>query len=85
MLCMQGTSAKIAIYMIKYDKAKLPKVGIFFATQFPSQEIFTNKKVGNRTTQYTTFKTDMIKVILVLSISNSFTNKNTQGRKFSAV
>ena len=57
----------------------------FFATQVPSQGIFTNKKVGNRTTQYTTFKTDMIKVILVLSISNSFTNKNTQGRKFSAV
>ena len=48
MLCMQGTSAKIAIYVIKYDKAKLPKVGIFFATQFPSQGIFTNKKVGNR-------------------------------------
>ena len=29
-------------------KAELPKVGIFFCTQFPCLGIFINKKVGNR-------------------------------------
>ena len=29
------------------SKAELPKVGIFFRTQFPSLGIFINKKVGN--------------------------------------
>ena len=38
-----------------------------------------------KTTKYTTFKTDTIKVVLVFSISNFFTNKNCQGRKLSAV
>ena len=38
-----------------------------------------------KTTQYTTFKTDITKVVLVFSISNFFTNKNSQGRKLSAV
>ena len=38
-----------------------------------------------KATQYTTFKTDIIKVVLVFSISNFFTNKNSQGRKLSAV
>ena len=32
---------------------------------------------------YSTFKTDMIRVVLVLSISNFFTSKNSQGRKLS--
>ena len=38
----------------------------------------------NKTTQYTTFKTDIIKVVLVFSISSFFVNKNSQGRKLSA-
>ena len=29
-------------------KAEIPQVGTFFCTQFPSLEIFINKKVGNR-------------------------------------
>ena len=31
-----------------FDKAELPKVGIFFRTQFPSLGIFINNKVGNQ-------------------------------------
>ena len=38
-----------------------------------------------KTTKYTTFKLDIIKVVLVISISNFFTNKNSQGRKLNAV
>ena len=38
-----------------------------------------------RTTQFTTFKTEIIKVVLVFSISNIFTNKNFPGRRLSAV
>ena len=38
-----------------------------------------------KTTEYTTFKTDIIKVVLVFSISNFFTNKKSQGRKLSVV
>ena len=48
------------------SKAELPQVGIFFRTQFPSLGIFINEKVGNRktlTTQYTSFKTDTMKVV----------------------
>ena len=35
--------------------------------------------------KYITFKSDVIKVVLVFSIANFFTNKNSQGRKLSAV
>ena len=38
-----------------------------------------------KTTHHTTFKTDIIKVVLVFSISNFFTNKNSQGKKLSVV
>ena len=69
-------------------KAELLIVGTFYRTQFPSLGIFMYKKVGNqkiKTTQRTTFKTDLIKVVLVISISNFFTNKNSQGIKLSVV
>ena len=72
----------------KIIQAKLPRVGIFFGTQFPSLGILLIKKLEieiTYTTQYTTFKTDIIKVVLVFSISNFFTSKNSQGRKLSAV
>ena len=39
----------------------------------------------NKTTKYTTFKADIIKVVLVFSISDFFSNENSQGRKLSAV
>ena len=38
-----------------------------------------------KTTSYTTFKTDITKVVLVFLISNFFTYKNFQGRKLSVV
>ena len=69
-------------------KAELLLEGIFFCTQLSSLGIFINKKLEiekTKTTQYTTFKTDIIKVVLVFSISNFFTNKNSQGIKLSAV
>ena len=37
-----------------------------------------------KTTYYTTFKADIIKVVLVFSISDFFSNENSQGRKLSA-
>ena len=69
-------------------KAELPQVGIFFALNFLPWEFLLIKKLEiqkTKTTQYTTFKTDILKVVLVFSISNIFTNKNSQGRKLSAV
>jgi hypothetical protein len=70
------------------SKAKLPKVGIFFALNFLPWEFLLIKKLEiekNKTTRYTTFKTDIIKVAIVFSICNFFTEKNSQGRKLSAV
>ena len=66
-------------------KAELPQEGISFRTQFPSLGIFINKKSWISKKLRPPFKTDIIKVVLVFSISNFFTNKNSQGRKFSAV
>jgi hypothetical protein len=69
-------------------KAELLLEGIFFALNFLPWEFLLVKKLEigkTKTTQYTTFKTDMIKVVLVFSISNFFTNKNSQVRKLSAV
>ena len=57
-------------------------------TQFLPWEFLLIKKLEigkTKTTKYTIFKTDIIKVVLVFSISNFFTNKNAQGRKLSAV
>ena len=39
----------------------------------------------NKTTYYSTFKTDIIKVGLVFSISNFFTNKISQANNRSVV
>ena len=69
-------------------KAELPLEGIFFALNFLPWEFLLVKKLEIekiKTTKYTTFKTDIIKVILVFWISNFFTNKNSQGRKLSVV
>ena len=73
---------------MKSNKPELPQEGILFRTQFPSLGIFINKKLDfekTKATQYTTFKTDILEVVLVFSISNFFTIKNSKGRKFSAV
>ena len=69
-------------------KAELQQVGIFFCTQFSSLGFLLVKKLEiekTKTTEYTTFKTDIIIVVLVFLISNFFINKNYQGRKLSAV
>jgi hypothetical protein len=69
-------------------KAELQLEGIFFALNFLPWEFLSVKKLEiekTKTTKYTTFKTDIIKVILVFSISIFFTNENFQGRKLSAV
>ena len=63
-------------------KAELSKVGSFPRSFLLIKKLEIEK---TKTTQYTTFKTDIIKVVLVFSISNFFTNKNFQGRKLCAV
>ena len=52
---------------------------------FSEKPNFNKKKLEIQKTRTTTLKTDVIKVVLVFSISNFFTNKNSQGRKLSAV
>ena len=67
-----------------FAKAELPLESIFFALNFLPWEFLLVKKLKiekTKTTKYTTFKTDIIKVVLVFLISNFFTNKNSQGRK----
>ena len=57
---------------------------LFSRTDFLPWEFLLIKKLEfdkTKPTQYTTFKTDIIKVVLVFSISNFFINKNSQGRK----
>ena len=66
----------------QYPKAELQLEGIFFTLMFLPREFLLVKKLEikkTKTTKYTTFKTDIIKVILVFSISNFNTNKNSQG------
>ena len=67
-------------------KAELLKVGIFFPHPFICMRNFITKKVGNRretkTTKYSIFKTDIIKVGLVFSISNFFINKISHANKW---
>ena len=61
---------------LDYDKAELLKVGIFFTLNFLTWEFLLVKKLEiekNKTIQCITFKTDIIKVVLVFSISNFFT------------
>ena len=69
-------------------KAELPLEGFFFSLNFLPWEFLLVKKLEinkTKTTLYTTFKTDIIKVVLVFPISNFFTNKKSQGRKLRAV
>ena len=69
-------------------KAELPLEGIFFALNFLPWEFSLVKKLEiekTKTTKYTTFKIDRIKVVLVCLISNFFTNEKSQGIKLSAV
>ena len=69
-------------------KLNYRKKVFFFALNFLPWEFLLIKKLEiekTKTTQYTTFKTDRIKVVLVFSISNFFTNKKSQGRKLSLV
>ena len=72
-----------------FCKSRLQQVGIYFlhSLSFPGI-FFIIKKLDIekiKTTQCITFKTDRIKVVLVFLISNFSTDKNFQGRKFSAV
>ena len=57
-------------------------------TQFPSLRIFVSKKVGNRKNKdhvyYFSFKSCILSGLSFL-IPNFFNNKNSQGRKLSAV
>ena len=73
-----------SLYRQLPDKAELLQLN---QTQFPSLGIFVSKKVGNQKTK-TTFIISVLKVVyyvvLVFLKSNSFTNKNSQGRKLSA-
>ena len=71
----------------RYIKAELLQVDILFLIHLFAGEILLLKMLEieeTKTTQYTTFKTDILKVVLVFSISNFFTNKYSQGRKLSA-
>ena len=58
-------------------------------TQFIFLINFINEKVGNRTNRdqqiISTFETDIIKMVLVFSISYFSINENCQGRKLSEV
>jgi hypothetical protein len=70
------------------SKAELPLEGIFFTLNFLPWEFLLVKKLEiekTKTTKYTAFKTDIIKVVLVFSISKFFTNEKSQVRKLSAV
>jgi hypothetical protein len=75
----------------EFPRDKLPQVffshSIFFPGNFYVPFLLVKKLEieKTKTTKYTTFKTDIIKVVLVFSISNFFTNENSQGRKLSAV
>ena len=66
-------------------KAELLQVGIFFLIHLFAREILLLKKLENeetKTTQYSTFKTDVIKVGLVFSISNFFITKISHANKW---
>ena len=73
---------------MKTIKDELTLEGIFFALNFLPWEFLLVKKLEieeTKTTNYTIFKTDIITVVLVFSISNFFNNENSKGRKLSAV
>ena len=80
--------SKLAAYEMNSLKLNYHKKVFYFALNFLPWEILLIKKLDfekTEATKYATFKTDIIKVVLVFSISNFFTNKNSQGRKLSAV
>ena len=65
-----------SVAYLTYAKAELLQVGIFFGLNFLPWEFLLIKKLEikkTQTTLYTTFKTDVIKVLLVFSISNFLT------------
>ena len=67
-------------------KLNYRKKVFFFALNFLTWEFLSIKKLDfekTKATKYTTFKIDIIKVVLGFSISNFFTNENFQGRKLS--
>ena len=66
-------------------KAELPLEGKlnFLPWEFLLLKKLEIEKI--KTTKNTTFKTDIIKLVLVFSFSNFFTNKNSQVRKLRAV
>jgi hypothetical protein len=69
-------------------KLNCRKKAFHFALNFLPWEFLLLKKLDfekSKATQYTTFETDTVKVVVVFWISNFFTNKNCQGRKLSAV
>ena len=60
-----------------HPKAELLQVGIFFLIPLFAREILLIKKLEieeTKTTKYSTFKTDIIKVGLIFSISDFFIN-----------
>ena len=66
-------------------KAEFLQVGIFFLIHLFAWDILLEKKLEieeTKTTYYTTFKTDIIKVGLVFSISNFFNNKIYHANKW---
>ena len=68
----------------RYIKAELLQVDILFLIHLFAGEILLLKMLEmeeTKTTQYTTFKTDIIKVGLVFSISNFFINKISHANK----
>ena len=67
------------------DKAKLQKEGIFFLIHLFARDILFMKKLRSKrtmTTLYSTFKTDMIKLGLVVRISNFLITKTSLANKW---
>ena len=72
-------------YLLKSSKAELLQVGIFFLIHLFAREILLIKKLEieeTKTTQYLTFKTEIIKVGLVFSISNFFIKKSSLANRW---
>ena len=69
----------------RYIKAELLQVDILFLIHLFAGEILLLKMLEieeTKTTQYTTFKTDIIKVSLVFSISNFSISKISHANKW---
>ena len=76
-LCVQN--------LILHHKAKLQKEGIFFLIHLFVRDILLMKKLEieeSKAAQYSTFKTDIIKVGLVFSISNFFIKESSLANKW---